>query len=289
VEAGAVDYTPIIENPAAARRLDARYGAASASAKAGRQRYFVTPMAELDMLTFNTSRGPFRSARLRRAVNYALDRHALAREGLFTGLPARPTDQYLPPTLRGYIKAPIYPSRPDLPRARRLAGPQHRTAVLYTSGFASHVRFAEIVKANLRAIGIDVQVKNYGDSHWVRIGRRGEPFDMAVAGWLADYPHPFDFLRLLDGRTIRASENIDLAYFDDPGYNRRLDAAMGLTSPAREVALGRLAVDVARTAAPWAAVANDRKHDFFSPRIGCQRWNALSGLDLGNLCIRSGA
>ena len=97
------------------------------------------------------------------------------------------------------------------------------------------------------------------------------------------------FLRLLDGRTIRASGNSNLAYFRDPGYNRRLDSAMGLRSPAREVALGRLAVDVARTAAPWAAVANDRTHDFFSPRIGCQRWNALSGLDLGSLCIRSGA
>ena len=62
-----------------------------------------------------------------------------------------------------------------------------------------------------------------------------------------------------------------------------------LDSPAREVALGRLADDVARTAAPMAAVANDRSHDFFSARIGCQRWNALSGLDLGSLCIRSGS
>jgi len=119
--------------------------------------------------------------------------------------------------------------------------------------------------------------------------RRGAPFDMAVTGWLADYPHAFDFLRQLDGRTIRANANSDLAYFRDPDYNRRLDAAMGLTSPAREIALGRLAVDVARTAAPMAAVANNRSHDFFSPRIGCQRWNTLSGLDLGSLCIRSGS
>ena len=97
VAAGKVDYTPIFENPAAARRLDARYGAESASAKAGRQRYFVKPMVEVDYIYFNTSRGPFRSARLRRAANYALDRRALAREGLWNGLPARPSDEYLPP------------------------------------------------------------------------------------------------------------------------------------------------------------------------------------------------
>jgi YVTN family beta-propeller protein len=289
VAAGAVDYTPIIENPAAARRLNARYGVESASAKAGRQRYFVKPMVEVDFIYFNTSRGPFRSARLRRAANYALDRRALAREGLWNGLPARPSDEYLPPTLRGFREASIYPSRPDLARARQLAGHRHRTAVLYTSGYPYHVRFAEIVKSNLRAIGIDVQVKNNGDSNFVRSARRGEPFDMTLGGWFADYPHPFDYLRQLDGRTIQASDNDDWAYFDDPEYNRRLDAAMSLASPAREVALGRLADDVARTAAPMAAVANDRSHDFFSARIGCQRWNALSGLDLGSLCIRSGS
>ena len=289
VAAGKVDYTPIFENPAAARRLNARYGAESPSAKAGRQRYFVKPMVEVDFIYFNTSRGPFRSARLRRAANYALDRRALAREGLWNGLPARPSDDYLPPTVRGFRKASIYPSRPDLARARQLAGHRHRTAVLYTSGYPYHVRFAEIVKSNLRAIGIDVQVKNYGDSSFVRSARRGEPFDMTLGGWFADYPHPFDYLRQLDGRTIKASDNDDWAYFDDPGYNRRLDGAMGLASPAREVALGRLADDVARTAAPMAAVANDRTHDFFSARIGCQRWNALSGLDLGSLCIRSGS
>jgi peptide/nickel transport system substrate-binding protein len=286
VESGAVDYTAITANVEAARRLDARYGAGSAAAKAGHQRYFVKPMVELDMLFFNTSRGPFASPRLRRAVNFAIDRTALAREGLWNGLPARATDDYLPPTLRGYRDAEIYPMRPELERARALAGRRHRTAVLYSSAFPSHVRFAEIVKANLRAIGTDVQIKNLGARHWARIGRRGEPFDLAVGAWYADYPHPIDFLRQLDGRTIRAEENSNLAYYDSPGYNRRLDAATRLFPPAREIALGRLSVDVARTVAPWAVVANDRTHDFFSKRIGCQRWNAVSGLDLGSLCIR---
>jgi ABC-type oligopeptide transport system substrate-binding subunit len=145
------------------------------------------------------------------------------------------------------------------------------------------------VRANLRRIGIDVEIKNLGDRIFARLDRRDEPFDMALTGWYADYPNPIDFLRQLDGRTIRARGNSDLAYFNDPGYNRRLDAATALLPPAREIAFGRLDVHMARTAAPWAAVANDRTHDFFSDRIGCQRWNAIFGLDLGSLCIRSGA
>jgi YVTN family beta-propeller protein len=286
IEAGTIDYTPITDNPRLARRLQERYGRESPNVEARNPRYVVQPMVAVDYLVFNTSRPPFSSARLRRAVNYALDRRALAREGLWNGLPAQPTDQYLPPTMPGYRDARIYPVRPDVARARRLAGPRRRSVILYTAGFPYHLRFAEIVKVNLRAIGLDVEIKNVGDSLFTRIDGRGEPFDMAVHGWASDYPDPTDVLSQLDGRTIREDGNINVAYFDDPAYNRRLDAATGLPSPARELALGKLDVDVARTAAPWAPVANDRTHDFFSARVGCQRYNALYGVELTSLCVR---
>jgi ABC-type oligopeptide transport system substrate-binding subunit len=287
-EDGTVDYTPITENPRLARRLRAAYGREGPSVKPGDPRYVVKPMGAVDYLAFNTSRPAFSSARLRRAVNYALDRRALAREGLYTGLPAQPTDQYLPPTLPGYRDARTYPQTPDIARARRLAGTRRRSVNLYTASFPSHLRFAEIIKANLRAIGMAVEVKNFGENHFPRIQRRDEPFDMAVVSWLSDYPDPVDVLNQLDGRTIREDGNLNTAHFDDPAYNRRLDAATGLPSPARELALGKLDIDVARTAAPWAAVANDRTHHFFSARIGCQRYNALYGVELASLCIRRG-
>jgi YVTN family beta-propeller protein len=286
IEAGQVDYTPILSNASRARGLDARYGAGSAAARKGRQRYFVNTVPELDYLVFNTSRPPFSSARLRRAVNYALDRRALARESLWSGLPAVPTDQYLPPTMPGFLDARIYPLTPDLATARRLAGAKRRTVVLYVLSDPPHRRFAAIVRANLSAIGMDVDVRELGQSLFLRIARRGEPFDMAVAAWRTDYADPIDFLGQLDGRTIGPDENINYAYFDDPTYDRRLDAAARLPSPARELALGRLDAQVARTAAPWAAVANGRTHDFFSARIGCQVYNPVLGLDLASLCIR---
>jgi YVTN family beta-propeller protein len=287
VEGGEVDWTPIWSNARTVRRLRARYGPGSPAAKSGRQRLFGTEELQLDQLIFNTSRAPFSSARLRRAVNYALDRRALARQGLYTNLPASPTDQYLPPTMPGFRDARIYPFEPDLTRARRLAGGQRHSVVLYSESTPTHLRFAEIVKANLRAIGIDVEIRKLGVSIYARLARLGEPFDMALVGWVADYPDPFDFLGQLDGRTIGPGHNINQAYFDDPDYNRRLDAAMRLRSPARENALARLDVHVARTAAPWAALANERGYDFFSARVGCQAYNVAFGVELGGLCIRS--
>ena len=285
VEKGAVDYAAFIGGPETVRRLQARYGPASEEARRGRQRYFATMSLQLSHIAFNTSRGVFRSGRLRRAVNYALDRRALSREGLFTDLPGRPTDQYLPPDMPGYRDARIYPLTPDLQRARELAGSKRRRVVLYAFNEPAHLRFAEIVKANLRRIGMDVEIRASG-SHFERIGRRGEPFDMAVSGWQSDYPDPLDFLHQLDSRTIGPTLNVNSAYFDDPGYDRRLDAAARLASPARELALGRLADDVARTSAPWAAIANDQYRSFFSARMGCQVRNPLLGVDLAALCIR---
>jgi YVTN family beta-propeller protein len=289
VEAGDVDYAVSVAIPTRARRLEKRYGPGSPAAKAGGQRYFVHTSLQVTYLALNTSRPPFSSARLRRAVNYAIDRRALARAGPFTGLPATTTDQYLPPGMPGFRDARIYPPRPDLAKARLLAGPERRTVVLYALSEPAHLRFAEIVKANLRRIGIDVQIRPFGGSLFIRLARRGEPFDMAVDGWQADYPDPTTFLGLLDGRTITPDDNLNSAYFDDSGFTRRLDEASGLPSPARELALGRLDAQVAREAAPWAAVANERQHDFFSARIGCQVYSPVFGMDLGALCIRGAA
>ena len=130
-----------------------------------------------------------------------------------------------------------------------------------------------------------MEIKNVGDSWYLRVSRRDAPFDLTLDGWASDYPDPIDVLGLLDGRTIREDLNTNLALFDDPAFNRRLDAAANLPSPDRELALGRLDVDTARAAAPWAAVANNRRHDFFSARVGCLRYTAAYGVELASLCV----
>ena len=52
-----------------------------------------------------------------------------------------------------------------------------------------------------------------------KAGKRGEPFDLNLIGWFADYPDPYDFINvLLHGRTIDAENNVNTAYFDDPAF-----------------------------------------------------------------------
>jgi YVTN family beta-propeller protein len=288
VEAGSADYVPNEITPQNAARLAARYGAGSRAARAGRQRYFVNPSLAVDHLALNTSRPLFSSARMRKAVNYAIDRRALARQGgIFHPLPATPTDQYLPPGVPGYRDARIYPFSPDVAAARRLIGQRRRKAVLYVFDHPSLPQIAQIVKTNLGAVGIDVEVKQFPLSvYFGKIATRGEPYDIALASWGVDYPDPANILSLFDGRLLKQTPSYSDSYFDDPAYNRRLAAAASLSGPRRYIAYSQLDLDLARDAAPWAAYANESRHDFFSARIGCQTYQPIYGIDLAALCIR---
>jgi YVTN family beta-propeller protein len=289
VEGGAADYAmPSVSNSDAAR-LARRYGPGSESAGAAGQRYFVNPWLGLDYLAMNTSRGLFSSASMRRAVSYAIDRRALARAGATSGLGSTPTDQYLPPGMPGFRNVRLYPLHPSVDRARRLAGPGRRTAVLYARDSTADRQHAEIVKANLKAIGIDVQIQTFSDAvFYKRLGRKGEPYDLALSLWLADYADPVTFLGFFDPRRGPGNPNpsTDVSHFHEPGYTRRLAAAERLSPPERYVAYGRLESDLARNAAPWAAIGNPVSRDFFSRRIGCQVFHPLYGIDLAALCIR---
>ena len=69
---------------------------------------FTVPQPIVGYLALNTERPLFRdNPELRRAINYALDRPALARAFGIRG--ARATDQYLPPGFPGYRDADLYP------------------------------------------------------------------------------------------------------------------------------------------------------------------------------------
>ena len=144
-----------------------------------------------------------------------------------------------------------------------------------------------MVKANLGAIGLDVEVKEYTFAVLIdKAGTRGEPFDMWSIGWFADYPDPYDFINiLLDGRTIGPKNNINTAYFNKPAYNRKMDAAARLAGDARYRAYGTLDIDITRNQSPLVITNNQNVREFISSKVGCATYSyAWGGLNLVLLC-----
>jgi ABC-type transport system substrate-binding protein len=230
------------------------------------------------------------SVDLKKAVNFAIDRQAmLEQRGAYAGVP---NDQNLPPEFPGFTDAALYPSRPDLARARELAGwrpgDPMRQAVMYTCNTGPCIPTAQIVQANLAQIGIDVQIQAFPRVvQFTKAGTRGEPFDLTLEGWHTDYFDPYGFLFLLDGSRIGAASNVNFSYYDDPDFNRRLADANALSGQAHIDALGGLDIDVARTTAPRATYMTDYDREFFSGRIGCHQYHGPSGnVNLAALCLR---
>ena len=232
VEAGAVDYTTLegasASGPAAsgglqalAYQLAARYGPDSPAAAKGRQQYFANPELAVDFFVLNTHRPLFSDTRMRQAVNYAIDRRALAQAGNpDLPLPEHPTDHYLPPGMPGYRDAHIYPLAPDPAKASQLAQGNGTTAVLYTCEQTTCEQAAQIVKTNLAAIGITLEVKTFPSSTLLaKVATPGEPFDLAYTyGWEPDYLDPSAML------TEMTENNSVAPPFEDPTYRHQLAA-----------------------------------------------------------------
>jgi len=109
-------------------------------------------------------------------------------------------------------------------------------------------------------------------------GTRGEPFDIADEGWVADYADPYDFINvLLDGRNLQASNNNNFSYFNDAKYNQKMAQAALLAGPKRFATYGALDVDLSKNAVPWAARANANNRIFVSGQFGCFTYSRYIG------------
>jgi peptide/nickel transport system substrate-binding protein len=252
-------------------------------------RFFAHPMVETDSIVLNTSRPLFRRASVRRAVAYAIDREALVRAIGF--LPGKVTDQILPPAIPGYRNVKIYPRRGDVRTARKLMGNRRATAVLYLTDNPLDVSVATVLVEQLARIHIDVTIRPFRTADYNRrIHRRGEPFDLALSGWAADYLDPYNFINIqLSGRNIPAMNNQNLSHFADPIFDRRMEAAARLSGSRRYAAYARLDADLMRQAAPIIPYANEYKLEFVSKRTGCivLAPGAASGLDFAAACLKS--
>jgi len=265
-----------------AERLAAKYGI-------NRSRFFLKTGLTSRGLAFNTSRGIFgNNPKLRRAVNFAVDRSAL-RRAIGSPLTASLTDQFLPPAIPGYKDAHIYRLLgPNLRKARALAKGHTRggKVKLYIQNVPVRVVQAQILTENLRKIGLDVETERIPPKAFLeRVLSPGEPWDIAAASWTPDYVDPFAYLNVLfDGRFIAGGLNP--ARFDSPRYNGLLRRAARIRGSRRYHAYGKLDVQLARDAAPMIPTVFTKEPTFVSKRVDHRCIVLRPALDLAAVCLK---
>jgi peptide/nickel transport system substrate-binding protein len=231
---------------------------------------FVNPLPATTYLWLNNSVPPLNNVKVRQAINYAINRLAIQR---VWGGPsqAAPTDQVLPPTMPGYVKANNYPVAGDLAKAKSLmkaSGVKTPVSLeLRTlSDQPGYAQAAQVIQADLAPIGLKINIVTAPDS--VNGGFISAPknhIPMGINTWTQDYPYADDFFSpLLDGNNITASGNNNYASFNNPGINTQIQNLVSAGSAAQWNALDK---EIISTYAPWAPLLNPTRVTVFASGI----------------------
>ena len=116
---------------------------------------------------------------MRRAAALALDRASIADLWGY-----KPTDQFLPSYMPGYVDRELYAlDGSEVEEARALMHGRSVTAVMAVQAGNDRSRQeAEVVRSNLESIGIIVEIEEVRDVY-TAAHERGEDLDLLALGW----------------------------------------------------------------------------------------------------------
>lgn len=231
----------------------------------------------------NTNLAPFNDERVRQAVNYAIDRDAIA--GLFGGSAlADPTCQVLPPSFPGYKPSCIYTtdpgetwSAPDLEKAKELvkaSGTAGQKVTIISEDTTVSKAIGTYLQSVLTDLGYDASVKPISNNiQFTYIQNTNNKVQMSISQWYQDYPAASDFLNVLlscASFTPGSDSSINIAGYCNKDLDARMQAAMALAGKDPAAANEEWAkIDAAfMEKAPVAPLFNPKRVDFVSARLG---------------------
>jgi peptide/nickel transport system substrate-binding protein len=242
---------------------------------------------------------PFDKKAVRDAVNYGVDKPALAR--LFAG-DLTPGCSFLPPNMPGYDEAldtedcpwgnPNEP--PDLERARKLvadAGAEGADVTVWGDTFDPDDKLATAYADMLNTIGLDAKPKILDWAVFNQtVGNAKIKAQTGVTGWSQDFPHPKNFFFLVDGNAIQPTNNQNFGNVDDPEITAgiaRLSKEPELTD---EVADEWGELDRRLVEEGWIVpYGHVKRSTFLSERMdfeNCSLFHPVYGNDYTSFCLK---
>jgi peptide/nickel transport system substrate-binding protein len=182
-----------------------------------------------------------------------------------------PTEQVLPPTMPGYVKANNYPVAGDVTAAKALmkaAGVTNSVSLTLRtlSDQPGYAQVAQVIQADLAPIGIKVNITTAPDSvngGVISVPKNHVP--MGINTWTQDYPYPDDFFNpLLDGTNITPTGNNNYASYNNPAVNTQI---ANLDAKATSAQWNALDKQIIAGDAPWAPLLNPTRVTLFASGI----------------------
>jgi peptide/nickel transport system substrate-binding protein len=257
-------------------------------------RYKDQPSVNTYYFFMNTTVPPFDKEEVRQAVNFGVDSRALSR--LFGGR-LEPGCNFLPPGLPGHTEVDPCPygdpNEPgDLEKARELitqAGVEGESVEVYTNNDENRPEIGQYLTDMLNKIGLSAKLKVIDAGvYFQTVGNDKTKAAIGATNWFQDFPHPANFLFLIDGDTNQPTNNQNFGRVDDPELNKLIDEveaapADGATEQASEA--DKFAVEHAYVA-PYG---QETVATFFSERMdfeNCLRFHPVYLNDYSSWCLK---
>ena len=214
-------------------------------------------------LGYNTEKKPFDDARVRKALNMAVNKPAII-EAVFQGA-GKAAKNPIPPTMWSYNDA-IQDDPYDPEAAKKLLAEAGVTD-LKTNLWAMPVqrpynpnakRMAELVQADWKAVGVDAEIVSYEWGEYLKRSSAGE-HETVLLGWTGDNGDPDNFLfALLSCEAAKGGAN--RARWCNQEFNDLITKAQRSSDLAERTKLYEEAQVVFKREAPWNTIAHSVVH-----------------------------
>ncbi|MCF8037914.1 MAG: ABC transporter substrate-binding protein [Desulfohalobiaceae bacterium] len=224
-------------------------------------------------VTMNVRMEPFDDARVRKAVNMAINKDRVVK---IINNRAVVANQPLPPAMPGYD--PDYEGYPyDPEQAKDLlaeAGyPDGFETELWTMNVDPNPRIAQSMQQNLAAIGIKADILNQSQGPVIAAGGEPDQAPMIWSGgmaWIADYPDPSNFYGPILGCGGAVKGGWNWAWYCNEEIEKMATKADSMSDPAqaeKRIDLWREIFIKIMDDAPWAPIFNEQRFTMHSPRV----------------------
>jgi peptide/nickel transport system substrate-binding protein len=262
-------------------------------------RYEEITTASTYYMFMNTRVAPFDDPKVREAVNYGIDKPGLAR--LFAG-EVTPGCSFLPPGMPGYDEAldvadcpfgdPNKP--PDLEKARSLikeAGVDGMDVTVYGNNDDPTDKVTEAYADMLNKMGFNAKPKILdGGVYFQTIGNQKTKAQTGFANWFQDFPHPKNFMFLVDGASIQDTNNQNFGNTDDPEITKGIAELNKEPELTDEVGNEWKDLNKKLVERSWIAPYGHRKlATFVSERMdfeNCTRFHPVWNNDYTSFCLK---
>ncbi len=210
-------------------------------------------------LAYNTEKEKFKDVRVRKALNYAINKNAI-KDVVFNG-EATVAKNPIPPTIWSYNTSVVDDSY-DVEKAKDLlkeAG---------VSGFKTNIwampvqrpynpdakKMAELIQSDWAKIGVEAEIVTFEWGEYLKRSKAGE-HDTVLLGWTGDNGDPDNFLRVLLGCIAKETGGNRARWCNDE-FEALLQAALTTDVPVVRSALYEKAQQIFKREAPWATIAH---------------------------------